>query len=89
MNIRIGYEHLDSLLTYPDVANLSGSVQPIRMGLTYPEACNLSGCAARLGVLPVSGVPAGPGVVSNVARNSPARISGFEIVSLESCGFVA
>jgi len=24
MNIWIGYEHPDSLLTYPDVANLSG-----------------------------------------------------------------
>ena len=31
MNIRIGNEHPDSLLTYPDVANLSGSAQPIRM----------------------------------------------------------
>ena len=35
MNIWIGYEHPDSLLTYPDVANLSGSVQPIRMRVTY------------------------------------------------------
>ena len=31
MNIGIGNEHLDSLLTYPDVANLSGCVQPIRV----------------------------------------------------------
>ena len=37
MSIWIGYEHPDSLLTYPDVANLSGSVQPIRMGVTYPR----------------------------------------------------
>ena len=54
MNIRIGYEHLDSLLTYPDVANLSGSVQPIRMWLTYPDAwrgvhasvCPIKRCAS-------------------------------------------
>ena len=31
MNIGIGNEHPDSLLTYPDVANLSGCAQPVRM----------------------------------------------------------
>ena len=37
----IGNEHLDSLLTYPDVANLSGCVQPIRMRATYPRGAGV------------------------------------------------
>ena len=31
MNIWIAYEHLDSLITYPDVHNLSTCAQPIRI----------------------------------------------------------
>ncbi|ERH26234.1 hypothetical protein HMPREF1980_01630 [Actinomyces sp. oral taxon 172 str. F0311] len=31
MTIRIGYEHPDSLITYPQVNNLSLSAQPIRV----------------------------------------------------------
>ena len=31
MNIWIAYEHLDSLITYPDVRNLSTCAQPIRI----------------------------------------------------------
>lgn len=30
MNIRIGNEHVDRLLSYPDAANLSGSGESIR-----------------------------------------------------------
>ena len=37
MNIGIGNEHLDSLLTYPDVANLSGCAECIRMRAAYPR----------------------------------------------------
>jgi len=45
MSIWIGYEHLDRLITYPEVRNLSGSAQPIRKCVTYPEVHNLSGSA--------------------------------------------
>ena len=31
MWMRIGYEHPDSLVTYPDAHSLSGCVHPIRM----------------------------------------------------------
>ena len=34
----IGYEDVDRLITYPDVHNLSGCSQPIRMFTTYPRA---------------------------------------------------
>ena len=37
MRIRIGYAHLDRLLSYPDVRYLSGCCLPIRMLLTYPD----------------------------------------------------
>jgi len=33
---RIGYEHLDRLITYPYPHNLSGSAQPIRMSESQP-----------------------------------------------------
>jgi len=33
---RIGYEHLDRLITYPYPHNLSGSAQPIRMSGRQP-----------------------------------------------------
>ena len=49
-SIRIGYAHLDSLLTYPDRHNLSTSSQPIPIVTTYPHRHNLStslGTAAR------------------------------------------
>ena len=36
--MRIGYEHADSLLTYPDVNNLSTSSQPIRVRPRFPDA---------------------------------------------------
>ena len=36
-NIRIGYEHPDSLLTYPDAPFLSRCVVPIQMRGSYPE----------------------------------------------------
>ena len=34
IRIRIGNEHLDSLITYPDAHNLSGCAQPIRISST-------------------------------------------------------
>ena len=38
MNIRIGYEHPDSLITYPDAPILSGCAVPIQMHGSYPGA---------------------------------------------------
>ena len=40
--MRIGYEHADSLFTYPDVNNLSTSSQPIRIVTTYPREHTLT-----------------------------------------------
>ena len=40
--MRIGYEHADSLFTYPDVNNLSTSSQHIHIVTTYPHRHNLS-----------------------------------------------
>ena len=37
IHIRIGNEHPDSLITYPDVHNLSACAQPIRVRATYPD----------------------------------------------------
>ena len=38
MNIRIGYEHPDTLITYPDAWFLSGCAVPIRMlARCYPQ----------------------------------------------------
>ena len=37
MSIWIGNEHLDRLITYPEVHNLSGSAQPIRMCERQPD----------------------------------------------------
>ena len=44
MNIRIGYEHPDTLITYPDTWFLSRCVVPIQMRGSYPDAWFLSGC---------------------------------------------
>ena len=44
-NTRIGYEHPDSLITYPDTPFLSGCAGPIQMCRSYPDARVLSGCA--------------------------------------------
>ena len=44
MRIRIGYAYLDRLLSYPDVAYLSGCSLPIRILLTYPDLAYLSVC---------------------------------------------
>ena len=47
MNTRIGYEHLDRLITYPYPNNLSGSAQPIRMSEgqpgnnSFPTSCGV------------------------------------------------
>jgi len=41
-NIRIGYEHPDSLLTYPDAPFLSRCAVPIQMRGSYPDAWFLS-----------------------------------------------
>ena len=38
MNIRIGYEHADRLITYPNAPFLSGCADPIQMHGSYPEA---------------------------------------------------
>ena len=38
MNIRIGYEHTDSLITYPDAPILSGCTVAIQMHGPYPDA---------------------------------------------------
>ena len=38
MNIRIGYEHPDSLITYPDAPFLSRCTDPIQKHGSYPEA---------------------------------------------------
>ena len=40
--MRIGYEHADSLFTYPDVNNLSTSSQPIHIVTTYPRERTLT-----------------------------------------------
>ena len=47
MRTRIGYAHLDRLLSYPDVRYLSGCCLPIRMLLTYPDVPWWPGAAAR------------------------------------------
>ena len=45
-NIRIGHEHADRLITYPDAPFLSGCAVPIQMLRSYPDAPFLSGCNA-------------------------------------------
>ena len=49
MRTWIGYAHPDRLLSYPDVAYLSGCCLPIRMCVTYPDVRYLSGCALVAG----------------------------------------
>ena len=44
MNIRIGNEHPDSLITYPDAPILSGCTVAIQMHGSYPGARFLSRC---------------------------------------------
>ena len=54
MRMWIGNEHPDSFMTYPDVANLSGCPEPIRMPGTYPDARNRSGSGESIrGVQPI------------------------------------
>ena len=48
MNIWIGYEHLDRLITYPDAPFLSRCAVPIRMRRSYPDAPFLSRCAVPI-----------------------------------------
>ena len=47
-NIRIGYEHPDSLLTYPDAPFLSRCAVPIQMRRSYPDAWFLSRCVVPI-----------------------------------------
>ena len=62
----IGYDDADSLLTYPQVNNLSGSAQPIRM--------------RPLGFVPAPRSPCHPGAASvgvafPVSRRPKARVT--------------
>ena len=56
MNIRIGNEHPDSLITYPDAPFLSRCAVPIQMRRSYPD----TRMRLSTGLSPVSGVSTGP-----------------------------
>ena len=72
----IGYEHLDSLITYPAVNNLSGCAQPIRMWAheLWPHILSsraLDGAGARNGSLRTA-----DGNRGHSKGLAPARMSG-------------
>ena len=85
MNIWIGYEHLDRLITYPRVHNLSACAQPIRMRctrLTGAPGVGTRALAVKTQPLRVAAT-AMEWFPNNVARNFPVNLSGFEIWSLQ------
>ena len=49
--IRIGYAHLDRLISYPDVRYLSGCSFPIRMFVSYPDVFEAVAGARSVGTL--------------------------------------
>ena len=57
MGTRIGYEHADSLLTYPQANNLSMNAQPIRERGHHPNRIARGAHAHRLGTQPTQPPP--------------------------------
>ena len=83
--IWIGYAHLDRLITYPRVHNLSACAQPIRMRCTRPTGAPGVGTRAlavktqplRVAATAMEWFP------NNVARNFPVNLSVIEIWLLQ------
>ena len=74
-NIRIDYEHPDTLITYPDTWFLSGCVDPIRMHGSYPDAPFLSKTRAGGLTPPIDGLPTPPRASSTPPQHTqPIRI---------------
>ena len=57
MSTRIGYEHADSLLAYPQANNLSMNAQPIRERGHHPNRITRGAHAHRLGTQPTQPPP--------------------------------
>ena len=74
-NIRIGYEHPDTLITYPDAWFLSGCVVPIQIRRSYPEQRFLSRTKAGGLTPPIDGLPTPPRASSAPPQHTqPIRI---------------
>ena len=69
-NIRIGYEHPDTLITYPDAWFLSGCVVPIQIRGSYPDAWFLSRTRAGGLTPPIDGLLTPPRASSIPAQHT-------------------